>query len=311
MRAAAFVNAVAGLLTHAHAGRPAGRAARARTQARPRAAARALGSAPHRSRPAGASAAKTRATDDADAAARRHRRARLRALSTRRHRARSRSAGPRRRGAACGSRVAESRYRDDCERTNRENARPRRRSPRAIGPDCRRSATSWSKGPIGVGKTSLARRLADTLEAELVLEQDAQNPVPRTLLPAIRKSGALPAQLFFLFQRAQQLGTLKQQDLFAPRRVADYLFEKDRLFAGAHARAGGDGAVRAGGLAPRRGSAQAGPGGLPAGAGGDAAGSGSPGAASSYENAHRRQLSRASQRRLCAVLPRVRPRAAA
>ncbi len=48
----------------------------------------------------------------------------------------------------------------------------------------------------------------------------------------ILKSGALPAQLFFLFQRAQQLGSLQQQDLFAPRRVADYLFEKDRLFAG-------------------------------------------------------------------------------
>jgi len=42
----------------------------------------------------------------------------------------------------------------------------------------------------------------------------------------------LPAQLFFLFQRAQQLGSLKQQDLFAPRRIGDYLFEKDRLFAG-------------------------------------------------------------------------------
>jgi deoxyguanosine kinase len=64
-----------------------------------------------------------------------------------------------------------------------------------------------------------------------VLEQDAQNPFLERFYRN-QKSGALPAQLFFLFQRAQQLGTLKQQDLFAPRRVADYLFEKDRLFAG-------------------------------------------------------------------------------
>ena len=87
------------------------------------------------------------------------------------------------------------------------------------------------EGPIGVGKTSLARRLAGSLEAELVLEQDAQNPFLERFYRN-PKAGALPAQLFFLFQRAQQLGTLQQQDLFAPRRVADYLFEKDRLFAG-------------------------------------------------------------------------------
>jgi deoxyadenosine/deoxycytidine kinase len=86
------------------------------------------------------------------------------------------------------------------------------------------------EGPIGVGKTSLARRLAGTLEAEMVLEQDAQNPFLERFYKN-PKSGALPAQLFFLFQRAQQLGSLKQQDLFAPRRVADYLYEKDRLFA--------------------------------------------------------------------------------
>ena len=103
--------------------------------------------------------------------------------------------------------------------------------PRAIGPESPVQRYIVIEGPIGVGKTSLARRLAETLEAELVLEQDAQNPFLERFYKN-PKSGALPAQLFFLFQRAQQLGTLKQQDLFAPRRVADYLFEKDRLFAG-------------------------------------------------------------------------------
>jgi len=103
--------------------------------------------------------------------------------------------------------------------------------PRPIAPDTPAQRYIVIEGPIGVGKTSLARRLAGALEAELVLEQDAQNPFLERFYKN-PKSGALPAQLFFLFQRAQQLGTLKQQDLFAPRRVADYLFEKDRLFAG-------------------------------------------------------------------------------
>jgi deoxyguanosine kinase len=103
--------------------------------------------------------------------------------------------------------------------------------PRALGTEIPPQRYIVVEGPIGVGKTSLARRLAGTLEAELVLEQDAQNPFLERFYKN-PKSGALPAQLFFLFQRAQQLGSLKQQDLFAPRRVADYLFEKDRLFAG-------------------------------------------------------------------------------
>ena len=103
-------------------------------------------------------------------------------------------------------------------------------TPRGAGGDVPAQRYIVVEGPIGVGKTSLARRLAETLEAELVLEQDAQNPFLERFYRN-QKSGALPAQLFFLFQRAQQLGTLKQQDLFAPRRVADYLFEKDRLFA--------------------------------------------------------------------------------
>ncbi len=86
------------------------------------------------------------------------------------------------------------------------------------------------EGPIGVGKTSLARRLAESLSAQPVFEQAAQNPFLERFYKNPR-AGALPAQLYFLFQRCQQLGALKQQDLFAPVRVADYLLDKDRLFA--------------------------------------------------------------------------------
>jgi deoxyadenosine/deoxycytidine kinase len=86
------------------------------------------------------------------------------------------------------------------------------------------------EGPIGVGKTSLARRLCTSLSAEAVLEQAAENPFLERFYRNPR-AGALPTQLYFLFQRAQQLSALKQQDLFAPIRVGDYLLDKDRLFA--------------------------------------------------------------------------------
>src|SRR5882757_10226581 len=86
------------------------------------------------------------------------------------------------------------------------------------------------EGPIGVGKTSLARRLCASLSAEGVLEQAADNPFLERFYRNPR-AGAFPAQLYFLFQRAQQLAALKQQDLFSPVIVADYLLDKDKLFA--------------------------------------------------------------------------------
>lgn len=86
------------------------------------------------------------------------------------------------------------------------------------------------EGPIGVGKTSLARRLAHSLGSELLLEQAEENPFLERFYRDPR-SAALPTQLFFLFQRARQIQQLRQGDMFAPVRVADFLLEKDRLFA--------------------------------------------------------------------------------
>ncbi len=86
------------------------------------------------------------------------------------------------------------------------------------------------EGPIGVGKTSLARRLAQSLGAQLVLEQADQNPFLERFYKNPR-AAAFQAQLFFLFQRARQLEDVRQEDLFGAVRVADYLLEKDRLFA--------------------------------------------------------------------------------
>ena len=86
------------------------------------------------------------------------------------------------------------------------------------------------EGPIGVGKTTLARRLADSLRTTLLLEQAEENP----FLPAFyrdSRAAALPTQLHFLFQRARQVQALRQSDLFRRDHVADFLVQKDELFA--------------------------------------------------------------------------------
>jgi deoxyadenosine/deoxycytidine kinase len=77
---------------------------------------------------------------------------------------------------------------------------------------------------------SLALRLARSFESDLLLEGADENPFLERFYQDPR-SGALPAQLFFLFQRARQIQDMRQGDMFQPVRVADFLIEKDRLFA--------------------------------------------------------------------------------
>jgi len=86
------------------------------------------------------------------------------------------------------------------------------------------------EGPIGVGKTSLAKKLAETLSADLLLEEVYENPFLERFYRD-GQSAALPAQMFFLFARARQIEDLRQSDMFTNVRIADYLFAKDQLFA--------------------------------------------------------------------------------
>lgn len=86
------------------------------------------------------------------------------------------------------------------------------------------------EGPIGVGKTSLTKKLAETFNYEVLLEKSEENPFLNRFYQN-PKQHALSTQLFFLFQRAQQIQNLRQDDLFQPVRVADFLIDKDQLFA--------------------------------------------------------------------------------
>ena len=86
------------------------------------------------------------------------------------------------------------------------------------------------EGPVGVGKTSLARRLAESFGCETLLEKAEENPFLQRFYED-RRAAALPTQLFFLFQRSNQLQELRQRDMFRSALVADYMLEKDPLFA--------------------------------------------------------------------------------
>ena len=86
------------------------------------------------------------------------------------------------------------------------------------------------EGPIGVGKTTLAKRLAETFNYSTLLEEAEENPFLERFYQD-RSSNALPTQLFFLFQRMRKLQEIRQGDMFQEVRVSDFLIEKDPLFA--------------------------------------------------------------------------------
>lgn len=86
------------------------------------------------------------------------------------------------------------------------------------------------EGPIGSGKSTLARKLAEHFSAQLLLENAGANPFLEKFY-ANPDRHALATQLFFLFQRAEQLSGLAQPDLFGEATIADFFLDKDPLFA--------------------------------------------------------------------------------
>jgi deoxyguanosine kinase len=86
------------------------------------------------------------------------------------------------------------------------------------------------EGPIGVGKTSLARKLSETLHLDLLLETAEDNPFLARFYRQPEQY-ALSTQLSFLLQRAQQVQDIRQTDMFQSSRVADFMIDKDRMFA--------------------------------------------------------------------------------
>ena len=86
------------------------------------------------------------------------------------------------------------------------------------------------EGPIGVGKTSLVKKLSDSFGGDLLLEKAEENPFISRFYQNTREF-ALSTQLFFLLQRAQQVQSFRQSDLFRNARIADFMIDKDKLFA--------------------------------------------------------------------------------
>jgi deoxyadenosine/deoxycytidine kinase len=86
------------------------------------------------------------------------------------------------------------------------------------------------EGPIGVGKTSLAKRLAERMNAHLIMEEATENPFLADFYRN-KKKYAFQTQIFFLLARYQQLAKLNTLDLFHSMIISDYTFEKDQLFA--------------------------------------------------------------------------------
>jgi deoxyguanosine kinase len=89
------------------------------------------------------------------------------------------------------------------------------------------------EGPLGVGKTSLALKLAETLNAEALLEDAEENPFLRKFYQNPKKY-SFQAQIFFLLRRYQRALDISQMDLFKRTMISDYLFDKDRIFARAN-----------------------------------------------------------------------------
>ena len=86
------------------------------------------------------------------------------------------------------------------------------------------------EGAIGVGKTAVTERLAQRLEASALLEEWGQNPFLKAFYDG-RPGAAFQAEVFFLLQRHRQQQELLQRNLFTQASIADYVFEKSRLFA--------------------------------------------------------------------------------
>ena len=95
---------------------------------------------------------------------------------------------------------------------------------------CQLPAYIAVEGPIGVGKTTLAKRLARTFNYDILLEEPETNPFLERFYRD-KRGHALPVQLHFLFQRMQKLQALRQGDIFQQVRISDFLIDKDPLFA--------------------------------------------------------------------------------